>query len=306
MSALAWMDGDLMTAESATVPLLSHALHYGTAVFEGVRVYETEEGPAFFRLGDHLDRLFQSAAAYSLQVPYDREEMDRAATELVLASGLKECYLRPIVFPAEGSMAVSPQGARTCVAMAVWEWGPYLGEEGKRRGIRAKVSSWSRLSGTSVIPTAKASGHYLNSALAKLETQRAGYEEGILLDSRGMVSEGTGENIFLVTEGEIATPSLLSSILDGITRRSVIELAGKIGLSLVERDIARQELYLADEVFVTGTAAELTPLREIDDRPVGETCPGPVTAELQGLLDDALHGRLAEFRHWNQLIDKLA
>lgn len=299
------MDGELVPADAAKVPLLSHALHYGTAVFEGVRVYETAGGPAFFRLGDHIDRLLHSAASYSIEVPYGKAELERAAAEVVHASGLKECYLRPIVFPAEGTMSVSPQGARTCVAMAAWEWGPYLGDAGKQEGIRAKVSSWIRLPGDAVVSTAKAAGHYVNAALAKLETHRAGYEEGIMLDSRGMVSEGTGENIFLLADGVLVTPSVISSILEGITRRTVIELARDLGIAVTERDVARQELYSAREVFVTGTAAELTPIREIDDHPVGDGRPGPVTSRLQTRLDEVLRGRLPEYRRWNQLVGEL-
>jgi branched-chain amino acid aminotransferase len=302
----AWIDGELMGASEATVPLLSHALHYGTAVFEGVRIYETDEGPAFFRLDDHLDRLMASADLYQLEVPYTPAELRRAAAELVIASGLTECYLRPIVFPAEGTMAVSPQGARVSTAMAVWEWGPYLGADGKRQGIRAMVSSWRRLSASSVIPAAKASAHYVNSGLAKLEAQRAGYEEAILLDCRGMVSEGSGENIFLVNDGVVSTPSPLSSILDGITRRSVVEIAFDRGMTVLERDISRHELYLADEVFLTGTAAELTPVREVDGRQVGNGTPGPVTVELGRLLDEAFRGCLPRFSNWSQPVGELA
>lgn len=298
----AWVDGELMPSERATVPLLSHGLHYGTAVFEGARVYETAAGPALFRYDEHLDRLYRSAALYSLEIPYSKGELRAATHELVARSGLRACYVRPIAFPAEGTMAVSPRGARTSVAIAVWEWGAYLGDDGKRNGIRAKVSSWARLGGDAVMPGAKAAGHYLNAALAKLETERAGYDEGIMLDRRGMVGEGTGENIFLVQDGALATPPATSSILDGITRRSVIEIARDLGIAVVEREIARQELYLADEIFVTGTAAELTPLREVDDRPVGAGCPGPVTARLQATLDDALHGRLERYSHWNELV----
>lgn len=300
-----WIDGELMKAEEATVPILSHALHYGTAVFEGVRAYATADGPAFFRLDEHLARLLTSAELYQLDVPYTLAELRQAAAELVVASDLSECYLRPIAFPAEGTMTVSPEGARVCVAMAVWEWGPYLGAEGKQRGIRAMVSSWQRISGGSAIPAAKASAHYLNSVLAKLEAQRAGYEEAILLDSRGMVSEGTGENVFIVVDGVVSTPSLVSSILDGITRRSVMAIAADLGLTVAERDISRQELYLADEVFVTGTAAELTPIREVDGRPVGGDCPGPVTTQLQRLLDEAFRGRLAGFESWSQSVAEI-
>lgn len=295
-----WLDGEFMTAAEATVPLLSHGLHYGTAVFEGARVYETPRGSALFRYQDHIDRLFRSAGLYSLKVPYSKAEVHEATRELVLRSGLSACYVRPIVFPGEGTLTISPLDTRVRVGIAVWEWGAYLGEAGKRDGIRAKVSSWTRVGGDAVIPFAKAAGHYVGAALAKLESQRAGYEEGILLDQRGMVSEGTGENIFVVVDGTLATPGLASSILDGITRRSVLEIARDVGVEAVERDITRQELYLADEVFVTGTAAELTPVREVDDHPIGDGRPGPITRCLQMELDDALHGRSERYAHWNE------
>jgi branched-chain amino acid aminotransferase len=302
MSADVWMDGAFLPAEQATVPLLSHALHYGTAVFEGIRVYETPAGPAAFRHREHVDRLYQSAALYAMEVPFAKDELRAATHELVRRSGLRACYVRPLVFRAEGTMTVSPLAARVRVAIALWQWGSYLGEEGKRDGVRAKVSSWRRLGGDAVLPAAKASGHYLNAVLAKLETERAGYDEGILLDQRGMVSEGTGENLFLVCEGVLVTPPIAASILDGITRRSVIEIARDLGIEVVERDVPRQELYVAEELFVTGTAAELTPLREIDDRPVGDGRPGPITLRLQAQLEDALHGRSDRYRAWNDVV----
>jgi branched-chain amino acid aminotransferase len=302
MSAEVWMDGAFVPAEQATVPLLSHALHYGTAVFEGIRVYDTADGPAVFRHREHLDRLARSAALYAMEIPFAREQLHEATHELVRRAGLRACYVRPLVFRAEGTMTVSPLAARVAVAIAVWEWGSYLGDAGKRDGVRAKVSSWRRLGGDAVLPAAKASGHYLNAVLAKLETERAGYEEGIMLDRRDMVSEGTGENVFLVCDGMLVTPAASASILDGITRRSVIEIARDLGVEVVERDVPRHELYLADELFVTGTAAELTPVREIDDRPVGDGRPGPITLRLQAELEDALHGRSERYRAWNDVV----
>jgi len=302
MSAEVWIDGAFVPAAEASVPLLSHALHYGTAVFEGIRVYDTPAGPAVFRHREHLDRLARSAALYAMDVPYSPEQLRAATHELVRRSGLRACYVRPLVFRAEGTMTVSPLAARVAVAIAVWEWGSYLGEDGKRDGVRAKVSSWRRLGGDAVLPAAKASGHYLNAVLAKLETERAGYDEGILLDQRGMVSEGTGENVFLVRDGTLVTPAISASILDGITRSSVIEIARDLGVAVVERDVPRQELYLADELFVTGTAAELTPVREIDDRPVGDGRPGALTRRLQRALEDALHGRSERYRAWNDVV----
>jgi branched-chain amino acid aminotransferase len=300
MTAEAWIDGEFVSAADASVPLLSHALHYGTAVFEGMRAYDTPRGPAVFRHDEHLDRLFASAALYYIDLPYTRAELKAATNELIARSGLAACYVRPIAFRAEGTMAVSPLAARVCVAIAIWEWGSYLGDEGKRNGIRAKVSSWRRVDGDALIPAAKAAGHYLNAALAKIETERAGYEEGILLDRRGMLSEGTGENVFLVIDGQLVTPAVSASILHGITRRSVMQIAGDLGIPVVERDVPRGELYLADELFVTGTAAELTPVREVDDLPVGDGRPGPMTLRLQQALDAALTGRDERYLHWSE------
>jgi branched-chain amino acid aminotransferase len=302
MSADAWIDGHFVPAAEASVPLLSHALHYGTAVFEGMRAYDTPRGLAVFRHADHLDRLFASASLYYMDIPYTRSELKDVTNELIARSGLRACYIRPIAFRAEGTMAVSPRTARVSVAIAVWEWGAYLGDDGKRNGIRAKVSSWRRLGGDAVIPAAKASGHYLNAALAKLETERDGYEEGIMLDARGMVSEGTGENVFLVSEEQLVTPPASASILNGITRQTVMEIARHLGIPVIERDVPRADLYVADEIFVTGTAAELTPVREVDDLKVGDGRPGPMTLQLQTVLEDALAGRDERYLHWSERV----
>jgi branched-chain amino acid aminotransferase len=300
--AIAWFNGELTPLEEARVPLLSHALHYGTAVFEGMRVYETEHGPAAFRHGEHVDRLIRSATLYYMAIPWSREQLREATSAVVHANGFRSCYVRSLVFRGTGTMNVSPAAAAVEVAIAAWPWAPYLGEEGKRAGVRAKVSSWRRIGGDALVPAAKASGHYLNSALAKLETERAGYDEGILLDARGMVSEGTGENIFLVHGGVLSTPALTSSILPGITRMSVIEIARDLGLEVRERDVARCELAAADELFVTGTAAELTPIREVDDIPVGDGRPGPVTLRIQAILEDAFRGRDPRYAHWAESV----
>jgi branched-chain amino acid aminotransferase len=297
-----WFNGRFVPAAEARVSVLSHALHYGTAVFEGIRVYESASGPAAFRLGDHLDRLLRSAKLYSMPCPWSREELDAACRELVARLGYSSCYLRPILFRGAGSMAVSPLAAPVEAAIAAWEWGAYLGEDGKRRGVRAKVSSWRRIGGDALLPAAKASGHYLNSALAKMETEAAGYEEGILLDQRGFLSEGTGENVFVVEQGVISTPALTASILPGITRATVIELASDLGYEVRVRDVSRGELTLAEEVFVTGTAAELTPVREVDDVAVGDGRPGPVTLRLQALLEDVFRGGVELYAHWSDPI----
>ena len=293
---LIWMNGEFVKWEDAKVHVLTHALHYGTGVFEGVRAYDTPRGTAVFRHADHIDRLFKSAELYYMPVPYDREQIRAATLELISRNGMRSCYIRPIVYRGYGTMGLFPLDAPVDVTIAVWEWGSYLGDEGKLNGIRAKVSSWRRISPDSLIPHAKASGQYLNSILAKIESHKAGYEEAILLDDKGHVCEGSGENIFVVRDGVIYTPGHTNGILDGINRKSIIEIARDLGYEIVERDIARSELYLADEFFLTGTAAELTPVREIDDHLLGP--PGEVTRAVQSVFEDALHGRAERYREW--------
>jgi branched-chain amino acid aminotransferase len=295
---LIWHNGEIVPWEDAKVHVLTHGLHYGTGVFEGERCYETERGPAIFRHGDHLDRLFKSAELYYMPIPYGLEELRSATHELIAANRLRECYIRPIVFRGYGQMGLYPLDCDVDVAIAVWPWGAYLGEEGKRAGVRAKIASWRRIPHDSLIPHAKATGQYLNSVLAKIEASKAGYEEAILLDAQGFVSEGSGENIYAVREGVILTPPQTAGILDGINRKSILRIARDLGFEVVERNLARAELYLADEVFLTGTAAELVPVREVDDHAIGGGKPGPVTHELQRVFDDALHGRDPRYAEW--------
>jgi branched-chain amino acid aminotransferase len=294
---LIWLNGDFVAWEDAKVHVLTHSMHYGTGVFEGVRAYETPDGgTAIFRHDDHLDRLEKSAALYYMDMPYTREQLREATHELIVRNGFKSCYIRPLVYRGYGPMGLDPLDNPVEAMIACWEWGAYLGEEGKRGGIRAHVSSWRQISPDSLIPHAKASGQYLNSVLAKIGARKAGYEEAILLDDKGNVSEGTGENIFVVRDGVIATPGHSCGILDGINRRSVVEIAHDLGYTVVERDVARAELYLADELFLTGTAAELTPVREIDDHVVGP--PGEVTRAIQSVFEDALSGRDERYAKW--------
>ena len=293
---LIWMNGEFVPWDEAKVHVLSHGLHYGTGVFEGIRCYETERGPAIFRHRDHLQRLARSAGLYHMELPHSIDEIGEATRELIRRNGLRSCYIRPLAFRGYGEMGLYAQSAPIEVMIAVWPWGAYLGEEGKEKGVRAKVSSWRRISPAGLIPHAKASGQYLNSILAKTESANAGYEEAILLDERGFVCEGSGENIFVVREGQLATPPHVASILDGINRKSVIQIARDLGYTVVERDIARAELYLAEEVFLTGTAAELVPVREIDDHEIGD--PGEVTRHLQAKFEDALYGRAEEYLEW--------
>ncbi len=300
IAELIWMNGEFVPWEDAKVHVLTHGLHYGTAVFEGIRAYDTDRGPAIFRHRDHLDRLRRSAQLYYMDIPYGIEQLREATHELIVRNGFRSCYIRPIAYRGAGPMGLDPLGNDVDVAIAVWEWGAYLGDAGQRDGIRVKVSSWRRMSSDSLIPHAKASGQYLNSVLARIEATKGGYDEGILLDSKGDVSEGTGENVFVVYEGVIATPPQSADILDGITRRSVMQIARDLGYEVVERDIARAELVLADEVFLTGTAAELTPVREVDDHALGE--PGPVTREVQRAFKDALHARGDRYLHWLDVV----
>jgi branched-chain amino acid aminotransferase len=297
---LIWMNGQFVAWEDAQVHVLTHALHYGTGVFEGIRAYETERGTAVFRHHDHLDRLEKSAAFYYMDLPYSKEQIREATHELIVRNGFKSCYIRPLVWRGSGPMGLNPLENQVEAMVAVWEWGAYLGEQGKTNGIRAKVSSWRRIGPDSLVPHAKATGQYLNSVLAKIESVKAGYEEAVLLDRHGHVCEGTGENVFVVKEGVIATPGHSASILDGINRKSAIEIAGDLGYEVEVRDVARSELPLADEIFLTGTAAELTPVREIDDIEIGR--PGPVTREIQQVFDDTLHGRSERYAKWLDLV----
>jgi branched-chain amino acid aminotransferase len=297
-----WMNGDLVRWEDAKVHVLSHGLHYGSGVFEGVRAYATEGGPAIFRHRDHLERLQRSAALYYLELPYSLEELRLATHDVIRRNGLDSCYIRPIAFRGYGEMGLYAPTAPVDVTIAVWPWGAYLGEDGKRDGISAKVSSWRRISPDGLIPHAKASGQYLNSILAKTEAANAGYDEAILLDQRGVVCEGSGENVFLVREGQLVTPGHTSSILDGISRRSVIQIAADLGYTVTERDVSRSELYIAEEAFLVGTAAELVPVRRIDDHDLGP--PGEITSVLQAKYEDALHGRAREYLEWLDVVEQ--
>ncbi len=301
-----WMNGEIVAWEDAKVHVLTHGLHYGTGVFEGVRAYETPRGTAIFRHQDHIERLFKSSELYYMPVPYSREEIRAATHETIARNGLASCYIRPLVFRGYGTMGLFPLEARVDVAIAVWKWGAYLGEESKQKGVRAKISSWRRIGPDALIPHAKASGQYLNSILAKIESHKAGYEEAILLDHLGHVCEGSGENIFVVRDGVIATPPQTASILDGISRRSVIQIARDLGYEVVERDIARAELYLADEIFICGTAAELVPVREVDDHAVAGGEPGEITRVVQREYEDALNGRSERYAEWLDVVPSKA
>jgi branched-chain amino acid aminotransferase len=293
-----WMDGKLIDWEDARVHVLAHTLHYGVGAFEGIRCYKTEEGaPAVFRLKEHVDRLFDSAHILMLEIPYTAEEICQAVRKTLAANGLVEGYIRPIVFIGEGEMGLFARTNPVHVAIAVWPWGSYLGEEGLKKGIRAKVSSFNRHHVNAAMTKGKINGHYVNSVLAKWEVVKAGYDEAILLDTEGYVAEASGENIFIVRNGILQTTPL-TSILPGITRDSVLTIARKMDLPVKEARFSRDEMYIADEVFFTGTAAEITPVREVDDRRVGTGKPGPVTRRIQEKFFDIVRGRDALFQHW--------
>jgi branched-chain amino acid aminotransferase len=295
-----WMNGELVDWADAKIHVGAHALHYGTGVFEGIRCYDTPKGPAVFRLADHLQRLHDSARLLYMELPYSVQELREATHELVRTNGLPACYLRPIAFYGYGELGVSTAGNPVETVIMSWPWGAYLGEDSQSKGVTAKVSSWKRV-GPNVIPhVAKATGIYLNSMLATTEARRAGYEEAILLTDNGFVADGPGENVFVVKGGVIRTPPLSTSILPGITRSSVIDIAHELGYVVEEADIIRAELLLADEVFMTGTAAEVTPVRSVDDSEIGV---GPVTLELQSAYLDAVNGRDDRWEGWLDVVE---
>ena len=292
-----WMDGRLVDFEDATVHVLTHALHYGTGVFEGIRAYEAAGGTAVFRLREHVDRMIRSAKAYQMDIGYTAEELVEACKEVVRANEFRSAYIRPIVFLGLGALGLDPRGANVQVAIITWQWGAYLGEEGIRNGIRVKVSSWRRFS-HDAFPNAKATGTYINSILAKRDAVTDGYDEALMLNSDGAVSEGSGENLFLIRDGVIYTPPLSAGCLDGVTRNAVMTLLADDGYQLVEKVVHRSDLYYCDELFMTGTAAEVTPIREVDNRPVGPGHPGPVTRRAQQIYADAYTGKLDAYSHW--------
>ena len=292
-----WLDGKLVAWKDAQVHVLTYSLHYGLAAFEGIRCYKGEHGSAIFRLTEHVDRLFGSAHIMLMTIPFGKKELADAIRETVRANKLEECYIRPLVFIGAGEMGLYCPDNPIRVAVIAWPWGAYLGEEGLKNGIRAKISSFTRHHVNVSMTRAKVSGYYVNSILAKREVKSGGYDEAILLDPEGYVSEGTGENIFLVRNGAIKTTPL-TSILEGITRNSIMQLARERSLVVLEERFTRDELYIADEVFMTGTAAELTPIREVDDRAIGTGSPGPITKDLQNAFFDIVRGRDSKHRSW--------
>lgn len=292
-----WKDGKLVPWREATTHVLTHSLHYGLSVFEGLRVYDTADGSAIFRLKEHTARLFNSARIYLMDIPYSQETLMEAQREVVRANGFRTCYLRPIAFYGAEKMGISTVGATVHVAIAAWPWGAYLGEEALERGIRVKTSSFARHHVNVTMPRAKLGGAYTNSILANLEATRDGYDEALLLDTQGFVAEGSGENLFIVKDGLLIEPEIASA-LTGITRESVIRIARDMGLEIQARRLTRDDIYLADEAFFTGTAAEITPIRELDSRVIGMGHRGPITAKLQAKFFDTVNGRAPEYKHW--------
>ncbi len=293
-----WLDGRFVAWDDANVHVLTHSLHYGLAVFEGIRCYQTaDERSAVFRLREHVQRLFRSSHIMQLDVPFSPEQIERAILDTLRANRLPEGYIRPLVFLGEGAMGLLPRDNPVRVAIAVWTWGAYLGDEGLERGIRAKVSSYSRHHPNVSMTKSKTSGDYVNSILAKREAVRLGYDEAILLDTSGLVSEASGENIFIARAGSLKTPPL-PSVLEGITRDAVCRIARDKGIEVVEQPLTRDELYIADEAFLTGTAAEVTPIREVDDRAIGAGSRGPLTKTIQTTFFDAVRGRERKYESW--------
>src|SRR5438477_2619250 len=292
-----WYDGTLVPWRDATTHVLTHSLHYGLAVFEGVRAYKTTSGTSIFRLKEHTERLFNSAHIYMMKIPYTREEIMSAQKEVVRANNLDECYIRPIAFYGSEKIGVSPKGARVHVAIAAWPWGAYLGTEALEKGIRVKTSSFARHHINVTMARAKFAGTYANSNLANLEAAIGGYDEALLLDVDGFVAEGSGENLFIVKNGRLYEPELTSALV-GITRDSVITLANDLGIEVQAKRMTRDDVYIADEAFFTGTAAEVTPIRELDNRPIGNGESGPITKKLQSLFFDVVNGRNPKYKSW--------
>ncbi len=297
-----WKDGELIDWRSAQVHVLTHTLHYGMGVFEGVRAYKTDKGPAIFRLREHTERLFNSARIFQMKIPFDVETLMQAQKDVVSANKLESCYLRPIAWIGSEKMGIAAKNNTIHVAIAAWPWGAYLGEDGMTRGIRVKTSSFTHHMPNVTMCKAKAVGNYPVSILSHQEAAQDGYDEAMLMDPQGFVCQGSGENVFLVANGILHTPDLSGGALDGITRQTVIAMAQDLGIKVVERRITRDEFYIADEAFFTGTAAEVTPIRELDNRPIGAGTRGPITEKLQSLFFDVVAGKNDQYRHWLSLV----
>ena len=298
-----WMNGEMVDWDKANVHILTHALHYGTGIIEGIRCYETEKGPAVFRLKEHIDRMFAGCHTYRMKIPYSKEEIISAVCELIKENGLKACYIRPIAYVGYKEMGLFPLNNPIDVAIAVWPWGSYLGEEGLKNGIRCKMSSWARIDSRALPPQAKCSANYANSVLAKLEAKDCGYDEAIQLNLAGSVAGGPGEDIFLVKNGVLITPPEDAGILFGITAQSAITIAKIFGIDCLKRNILREELFTADELFFTGTAAEITPIREVDGRVIGNGSRGERTRRIQAKFFEVVKGKDPSYYHWLTFVE---
>ncbi len=298
---LIWLDGEFVPWRDAKVHVLTHTLHYGMGCFEGVRAYKTDEGTAIFRLHEHTNRLFRSAKILGMKMPFDKETVNEAQKAAVRENQLESAYIRPMAFYGSEGMGIRADNLNVHLMVAAWHWGSYLGEENMTRGIRIKTSSFTRHHVNVTMCKAKANGNYMNSMMALQEAVSCGYDEALMLDANGFVTEGSGENFFMVRDGVLYTPELTSA-LEGITRDTVIRLANDIGVKVVEKRITRDEVYIADEAFFTGTAAEVTPIRELDDRPIGDGTRGPITTQLQSLYFDQVEGRSDYYRDWNTFV----
>jgi branched-chain amino acid aminotransferase len=293
-----WMDGEFVDWDDARIHILSHTLHYGSGVFEGIRAYATDAGPAVFRLTDHIRRLFNSAKIFMIDIPFTPAEIIEATKTTVRVNGLAECYIRPIVYLGYGEMGLNPLPCPVNVSIAVWPWGSYLGDEGVANGVTMKISSWQRHDPNAIPPAAKGTGMYVNSSMAKVEALKAGYDEAILLSPQGYVSECTGENLFVVKGGRIITPPISAGALEGITQDSVLTIARDLGFDVEFGNILRSDLYTAEEAFLTGTAAEVVPIRSVDDRSLGDGRPGPITRRLQEVYHAAVRGQVDKYKDW--------
>jgi branched-chain amino acid aminotransferase len=295
-----WMDGELVEWEKATVHVLNHSLHYGSGLFEGIRAYHTKKGPAVFRLTPHIERLHRSAKIYLIDMPFGVEALVEATKDVVRSNELDACYIRPLVYHGYGEMGLNPLASPVMVSIAAWSWGAYLGEESLTHGVRTKISSWRRNDHNAIPPAAKATGQYLNSGLAKVEAVKSGYDEAIMLNERGFIADATGENVFMVRDGILMTPPLASGPLGGITREAIMIMARDMGIQVEETDLSRTDLYTADEAFMTGTAAEVVPIRSVDDRMLGDA--GPTTKKIQEMFYASVRGEVEKYSDWNEYV----
>ncbi|HLF69540.1 MAG TPA: branched-chain amino acid transaminase [Actinomycetota bacterium] len=297
-----WMDGELVPWDEARIHVLSHTLHYGSGVFEGIRAYETKRGPAVFRLTEHIQRLARSSKIYLIDLPFTVGSLIDAVKETISANELKSCYIRPLVYHGYGEMGLNPTVAPVNVAIITWAWGAYLGDDSFTKGVRCQISSWRRYDHNTLPPAAKATGQYLNSGLAKVDALRSGYDEAIMLNPEGYIADATGENVFIIRDDVLLTPPLHAGPLGGITRDSIMTIARDLGVSVFETDLVRTDLYTADEAFMTGTAAELVPIRSVDDRDLGE--PGPTTKKIQEVFFATVRGEVERYSSWNEYVNQ--